>query len=291
MTSHVSSLYIHSTMKVGNVELSLLSDGTMRLDGGALYGAVPKIIWNSLSPADRKNRVAVGLNCLLIQTGGKNILVDTGVGTKHSLRRKNMFAMRAGELVAELRAQGLDVEDIDIVALTHLHFDHSGGCTRRGSGDRVVPTFPRATYLAQRKDWHEANHPSERILDAYMPEDFLPLEENHQLKLLDGSTEIAPGIWLKVTGGHTSGHQMVYIESGDRRVACLGDVLPTPHHLPLPYISAWDVRPLDTLECKSQLLGEAERERWLLIFAHSVGPKAGYLVRKDGQLIVEPQEL
>ena len=268
-----------------------MSDGTIRMDGGGLYGVVPKVIWKTLSPADRRNRVTLGLNCLVIRAGGKNILVDTGVGNKHPLRRRNRFAMEAGELVSKLRARGLAVGSIDVVALTHLHFDHAGGCTRIGTADNAVPTFPRATYLVQRHDWYGAIHTSERTRAAYIPDDFLPLEQSRQLELLDGDTEIAPGVWLKVTGGHTAGHQMVFIEAGDQRVAFPGDVLPTPHHLPLPYITAWDVHPADTLESKRQLLGQAEREGWLLAFTHGVGTRAGYLVTVDGRLSLDPQEL
>ncbi len=291
LTSHIFNPYIHSEMRVGNVELSLVSDGTIRVDGGLMYGVVPKVTWNTLTPADRKNRVLVGLNCLLIRSGGKIILVDTGVGTKHTSYDKTMFAMKAGELVNDLKAHGLGVDDIDVVALTHLHFDHAGGCTRRSYGDKPVPTFPNATYLVQRQDWEEAAHPSERTGAAYIPEDFLPLEESRQLELLDGDTEIAPEVRLKVTGGHTRGHQMVTIESGDRKVACLGDVLPTAHHLPLHYINAGDVHPLSTLECKRQFLGQAEKEHWLLIFGHGHGLRAGYPVRKNGHVTLEPQEL
>ena len=269
----------------------MVSDGTIGLDGGALYGVVPKVVWNKLSPADGRNRVTVGLNCLLIRVGGKNILVDTGVGNKHTLRRKNAFAMKAGGLVGDLMAHGLGVEDIDVVALTHLHFDHAGGCTKRGYGRKAVPTFPRAVYLVQRRDWYEATHTSERSRAAYVPEDFLPLDEGHQLELLDGDTEIAPNVWLKVTGGHTSGHQMVFVESGDQRVACLGDVLPTPHHLPFPYGTAWDIHPLDTLERKRCLIEQAEREGWLLIFGHGIDPKAGHPVRRGGRLTLAPISL
>ena len=278
-------------MKVGNVEISLLSDGTIRLDGGALFGVVPKVIWNTLSRADRRNRVRMGLNCPLIRAGGKTILVDTGVGNKHPPRRRTMYDMRAGGLASDLRAHGLAVEDVDTVVLTHLHFDHAGGCTRPGFGDKPVPTFPKATYLVQRKDWHDATHPSERTRAGYIPEDFMPLETSGQLELLEGDTEIAPGVCLKVTGGHTSGHQIVFIDSGDQRVACLGDVLPTAHHLPLPYITAWDMYPLDTLARKSQILDQAVKESWLLIFGHGDGLKAGTPVRRDGKLIIEPKEL
>ena len=276
---------------MGNVEVSLHSDGTIRLDGGGLYGVVPKVIWNKLSPSDSRNRVTLGLNCVLIQSAGKNILLDAGAGTKHTRRQKTMFAMKAGELVDDLRVSGLGVDDIDVVALTHLHFDHAGGCTRVGYGDRTVPSFPKATYLVQRAAWHEATHTTERTRGAYIADAFLPLEESKQLELLDGDTEIAPNVWLKVTGGHTSGLQMVFVESGDRRVACLGDVLPTHHHLPLPYITGWDVYPHETLSWKRQLLAQAEKEEWLLIFGHGVDLKSGYLTRKNGQLTLEPQDL
>ena len=291
LTSHTFSPYIHSEMKIGDVELSLVSDGTIRVDGGLMYGVVPKVTWKALSPADSKNRVLVGLNCLLIRSGGKIILIDTGVGTKHTSHNKTVFAMKAGELINDLKVHGLGVEDIDLVALTHLHFDHAGGCTRRSYGDEPVPTFPKATYLVQRQDWEEAAYPSERTSGAYMPEDFLPLEESRQLELLDGDAEIAPGVWLRVTGGHTRGHQIVTIESGDQKVACLGDVLPTAHHLPLHYISAGDIHPTDTLECKRQLLGQAVKERWLLLLSHGHGLRAGYPVYKDGHVTLEPHEL
>ena len=260
-------------------------------DGGALYGVVPKVVWNTLTPADEYNRVTIGINCLLIKANGKNILVDTGVGNKHPLKRKNAFAIKAGRLVSELRAQKLGVDDIDIVALTHLHFDHAGGCTRTSYTDRPVPTFPKATYLVQRNGWHEATHVSERTRSTYTEEDYLPLQESRQLELLDGDMEVAPNVWLRLTGGHTKGHQMVFIDSDDHKVAYLGDVLPTHHHLPLNHITAWDVHPLDTLEQKRRLITQAEKERWLLIFSHGTSLKGGYLVRRDGKLELEPQPL
>jgi glyoxylase-like metal-dependent hydrolase (beta-lactamase superfamily II) len=274
------------------MEVSMVSDGTMRVDGGTVYGVVPKVVWKELHPPDRRNRVTVGLNCLLIQTSGdrggkKNILVDTGIGNKHSGAVKSAYAMKGGRLVSELRALGLGAKEIDTVVLTHLHFDHTGGCVRRGFNHRMIPTFPKATYLVQRRDWQEAIHPSERAISSYIPDDFLPLEESRQLDLLDGDTEIAPGVRLKVTGGHTSGHQMVLIESGDRPVAYLGDVLPTPHHLPLSCITAWDNHPQDTYEAKDRLLAQAEKEGWVLTFCHSPGTEAGFLVRRDGQLGLE----
>ena len=260
-------------------------------DGGSLYGVVPKVVWNTLTPADEHNRVTVGINCLLIKANGKNILVDTGVGNKHPLKRKNAFAMKAGRLVSDLRAQKLGVDDIDIVALSHLHFDQAGGCTRTGYSDNPVPTFPKATYLVQKGGWNEATNLSERIRAAYVEDDYLPLQESRQLELLDGDTEIVPNVWLRVTGGHTEGHQMVFIDTDDQKVAYLGDLLPTHHHLPPNHITAWDVQPLESLKQKRRLITQAEKERWLLIFSHGVSLKGGYLAKRDGKLELEPQKL
>ena len=291
MTTRVSSPYIHTTMRLGDIQLSIISDGSLRMDGGGLYGPVPKGIWNNLSRADRRNLVKIGLNCLLIQAGGKNILVDTGLGDKHPLLRQQRYSMKAGRLLSGLKSRGFGAEKVDKVALTHLHFDHAGGCTKWGPGDKAIPTFPRATYLVQQQEWHEATHATERSRRGYIAEDFMPLEESGQLELLDGDTEVAPGVWLQVTGGHTSGHQMVLIESGVQRAAFLGDVLPTRHHLPLSYIAAWDMFPMDTYELKRDLLGRAEKERWLLVFGHGHDLRAGYPVTRDGRMDLDPQEL
>jgi glyoxylase-like metal-dependent hydrolase (beta-lactamase superfamily II) len=278
-------------MRLGDSELTLVSDGTIRIDGGSMFGVVPKAIWGRTRPADRKNRVEMGLNCLLIRTGGKNVLVDTGVGTKHSQKVRAIFHIRAGKLVHNLARAGLAREDIDLVVLTHLHFDHAGGCTRRDRDGSLAPVFPRATYLVQRRDWQEATETNERTGPAYLPEDFLPLEDAKQVELLDGDTELLPGLWVRRTGGHTAGHQMVYIESAGERAACLGDVLPMPQHLPVHYMTAFDMYPLETLDAKRHWLSEAERGNWLLIFGHGTDQKAGYLTRQDSRLSLTPYEI
>ena len=276
-------------MRLGSAELHVVSDGAIHMDGGAMFGVVPKAIWSRRRPPDRKNRVELGLNCLLIRAGGKNVLVDTGVGTKHPQRTRTIYRMRAGQLTPRLAEQGLRPEDIDLVVLTHLHFDHVGGCTRyrrqgRGSsssngGGELEPVFPNATHLVQRADWREATETNERTRPAYNPEDFMPLAEARQLELLDGDTELLPGLWVRRIGGHTAGHQMAYLESDGEKAACFGDVIPTPEHLPLNYLTAFDLYPLDTLDAKRRWLAEAERENWLLLFGHGVAPKAGRLTR------------
>lgn len=278
-------------MQLGSAELTLVSDGTIRMDGGSMFGVVPKTMWGRMRPADRRNRVEMGLNCLLVRTGGKNVLVDTGVGTKHNRKTRTIYHMQAGKLVSNLSSVGLAPEDIDLVALTHLHFDHAGGCTRYGRQSRPELVFPRANYLVQRRDWREATETNERTRPAYIPEDFLPLEEARQLALLDGDTEILPGLWLRHTGGHTAGHQMVYVESQGEKAACLGDVLPMAQHLPTHYMTAFDMYPMETLDAKRRWIARAEEENWLLVFGHGTDQRAGYLARREDRLVLTPYNI
>lgn len=278
-------------LRIGNTELSFISDGTLRLDGGAFFGVVPKPLWRNWLPPDRRNRVELGLNCLLVKTNGKTILLDTGAGNKHLPRQKAFHAMKAGQLIKNLQASGVAPEDIDIVALTHLHFDHAGGCTNIDDKGVITPTFPKATYLVQQLDWNEAIYTNERTRSAYYEQDFLPLQTSGQLTLINGDAEIAPGIWLKHTGGHTAGHQIIYIDSLGQRAASLGDILGTRHHLPPHYTTAWDLYPTETIEKKRDILSKAEKEGWLLTFCHGLDQKAGYLTRYDGKVTLIPHEL
>lgn len=279
-------VYIRGEMRLGRAEISIVSDGVIRMDGGSLFGVAPKAIWSRRLRPDRKNRVAVALNCLLLRVGGKNVLVDTGVGNKHGARTRAIYQMRGGQLVNSLAGQGLEPADIDLVILTHLHFDHVGGCTRYRAGGRegrreLSPVFPKATHLVQAADWREATETNERTVRAYYPEDFMPLADTGQLELVDGDAELLPGLWLRRSGGHTAGHQIVYLESEGERAACFGDLIPTPEHLPLHYLTAFDLYPLDTLAAKQEFLAAAERENWLLFFGHSVERPAGRLVRDE----------
>ena len=278
-------------MRVGTAELNIVSDGVFRLDGGTIFGVVPKTIWSRLRPPDRKNRVLLGLNCLLIRSGGKTVLVDTGVGTKSGRLTRTIYGMRAGHLVGNLAQRGVRPEDIDLVVLSHLHFDHVGGCTRyRRGSHQAIPVFPRATHLVQRADWREATETNERTGPAYNPEDFLPLEQAGQLELLDGDAELLPGLWVRRTGGHTAGHQFTCLESDGEKVACFGDIMPTPDHLSLNYITSFDLYPQESVEAKRRWLEPAERENWLLVFGRGTTPVAGRLTRNDrGRLALQPE--
>jgi glyoxylase-like metal-dependent hydrolase (beta-lactamase superfamily II) len=270
-------------VKFGATSVSIVSDGTLLLDGGSVFGQVPKSLWELHMKPDRKNRVRLGLNCLLIQTPSTNILVDTGVGSKRTERLKDAYGLNGNKLLKGLKKEGLSARDIDVVVLTHLHFDHSGGCTKLDRSGNAVPTFPKAKYLVQRACWEEANNPNERSQYAYQEEDFLPLEESGVLTLLDGDTEIIPGVTAKVTHGHSDGHQIVLVEAGSERIAYLGDLIPTSYHLPPPNIAAFDQYPNDTLAEKRQILSTAIDRGWLLIFGHAFEQRAGYVEQRNGR--------
>ncbi len=269
----------------------VMSDGIIKFDGGTMFGQVPKVIWENKVPTDRKNRITLGLNSLLIQIGSNTILVDAGVGSKELDGEKETYGLVPSRLLKGLKNLGLSAKDIDAVVLTHLHFDHSGGCTKLDRMGNLVPTFPRAKYYVQADCWEDACSPNERFQEIHRREDFRPIEEKGQLELLDGDAEIYPGLNVRVTEGHAKGHQVVFLNHGGERIAFLGDLVPTPHHLDMSAISAFDRFPEETLERKRDLLRQAEKEGWLLIFAHGHEQKAGYLERRNDRTFLRPVEL
>lgn len=270
---------------------TILSDGVLKLDGGSVFGQVPKVAWENSVNTDRKNRITLGLNCLLLQVSGKNVLVDTGVGPKENDKDKENLGLVPSRLLKGLKGVGLTPRDINAVILTHLHFDHSGGCTRLDRAGNLVPTFPKATYYVQRECWNDATNPNERCQASHRPENFLPIEDRSQIELIDGDAEIFPGLNVIVTGGHARGHQMVMFNHGGERVVFLGDIIPTHHHLNLPVISAFDYSPENTLERKREILADAERQGWLIVFSHGHETKAGYLDRRGNTTYLRPVEL
>lgn len=268
-------------MKLGAFDVFPVSDGRFRLDGGAMFGIVPRVIWEKCCPADECHRIALSLTCLVVRAHGKRILVDTGIGQKYDTKFQRMYAIDHSTRLSDSLAKiGLHPEDLDIVILTHLHFDHAGGATRQEADGRIVPAFPRATYYVQRGEFEDALHPNERTKASYRPENILPISEHRQWALIDGDAELVPGVSVVVTPGHTPHHQSVKVESEGRVVFFLGDLIPTVAHLPLPYIMGYDVLPLQTLETKRQVLQRAVEERWLLVFEHDPHVQMGY-IRKD----------
>ncbi len=277
-------------MTTGNINVSVISDGSFLLDGGPVFGQVPKVLWENHAKPDRKNRVRLGLNCLLIRTPTANILVDAGIGNKSPEITKDIYGHTTSKLIRNLRAVGVSARDINFVVLTHLHFDHCGGATRLDREGNIVPTFPKAKYLVQKSAWEEACSPNERSLPVYSHgcAELGAIKARGQLELIEGDTEIAPGVKALVTNGHASGHQLVTVNSGSERLIFLADLVPTPHHLPLPYITAFDRHPDQTLAAKKETLARVEKEGWLAVFAHGLVERAGYLERRAGGLTLKP---
>jgi glyoxylase-like metal-dependent hydrolase (beta-lactamase superfamily II) len=257
------------SVTIGPYTVRFVSGGRFRLDGGAMFGVVPKTLWNRVAPADDRNRIQMGMNCLLIEGNGKRVLVDAGSGTKIDAKFRDIYAIEKPEaFLDDLRAAGVEPDAIDTVALTHLHFDHCGGGTTRGEDGIVRPTFPKAHYLVRRQEWDDAHHANERNRASYLTENYDPLAESGQLILHKEDMEILPGVWMKVLPGHTLGHQGVFFDVPGQRALYTVDLVPTVAHLPLAFIMGYDLYPMTTLETKRAILRDATREKWLLLLEH-----------------------
>ena len=207
-----------NVLRLGEIRVHVLCDGVFALDGGALFGVVPRVIWEKTDPPDEKNRVALGLNVVLVEAGGRRVLVDTGLGDKWTPREREIYRIdRERNLLGNLRSLGLGPEDIDVVVNTHLHFDHAGGNTAERDG-RVRPVFPRARYVVQKGEFYDATHPHERNRASYLEPNFVPVAEAGQLDLVEGEVEVAPGVRVVPMGGHTAHHQIVVVESAGERL-------------------------------------------------------------------------
>jgi len=275
-------------IELGDVSVHLLDDGRFALDGGAMYGVVPRTLWEKHDPPDERNRVTLGLNIALILTAGKKVLVDTGMGDKWSEKERAIYRIeRSRTLLDSLRALGYGPEDIDVVVNTHLHFDHSGGNTTLKDG-KVVPTFPKARYVVQMGEWEDATHPNERNRASYLEPNFVPLAESRQLETVQGQAEVAPGVHVVPVGGHTAYHQMVIVEGGRQALVIPTDLVPTTAHLPLPYIMGYDLFPVGTLEAKRRVLKDAAERGSTLLFYHDVKTPLGRIkLEKDRYVLAE----
>jgi glyoxylase-like metal-dependent hydrolase (beta-lactamase superfamily II) len=254
------------SLTLGDFELSIFSDGTYPLDGGAFFGVVPKIMWSRKVTADERNYVQAGLNSLLIRTGRQNVLVETGMGNKLSERMVKFYSQPA-QLLTNLAASGVAPEDIDIVINSHLHFDHCGWNTVRKDG-KIVPTFPRAKYYAPEGEWQYARRPSERDAISYIPDNYDPLVQSGQMTLLQGGEEIVPGISVKTFPGHTAHMQAVIVESGGRTACYISDLIPTTAHIDITWGMSFDLYPLQTIESRKQYYAKAIPEKWVTVFTH-----------------------
>ena len=271
---------------IGEIQVVRLLDGTFRVDGGAMFGVVPRTIWARLAPPDRENRVALALNGFLVLTPEATILLDTGVGPDIDRRYAAFYgAERSSGLLGALAGWGLGPEDIDIVVNSHLHFDHCGGNTRKTPEGAWVPTFPKARYVVQKGEWAQALHPVERDRPSYFPNRLKPLEESGRLSLLEGDGPIAPGVEAVLLPGHTAFHQGIKVVSGGRTFFYLGDAVPTTAHIDLPNIMSFDLYPVETFANKKALLARAADEGWTVGFSHDLDRPLG-LVRRSGRMLV-----
>jgi glyoxylase-like metal-dependent hydrolase (beta-lactamase superfamily II) len=275
-------------MRLGDLEILPLADGTFRLDGGAMFGIVPKPVWERRMKADERNRIPLALRPLLIR-GPRTVLVDAGIGDKLDARQADLYGLdRRRHLDWALAAVGLTPADIDLVVATHLHFDHVGGFTVRDERGRLRPRFPRARYLIRRGEWEEATHPNERTRASYHPEDFLPLAEAGLVDWIDEDVTVIPGVQLRRTGGHTRHHQIVVVESAGRTAVFAADLIPTAAHVAAAWIMAYDLFPLETLAAKRALLDEAAAREALILFEHDPEVVAGRVCWRDGRWVVDP---
>lgn len=256
-------------LMIGPYRVSTLETGEFALDGGAMFGVIPKTLWSREHPADELNRIELALRTLLLVGDDRVILVDTGIGEKFAAKYAAMYGISFEKfsLKKALAAHGLGPDDVTDVILTHLHFDHAGGATRLENGE-PVPTFAKATYWVQTRNWEWANAPSEKDRASYLPENFLPLQASGQLQLLEGEGEILPGISAWLSDGHTIGQQLIKISDGQTTLIYCADIIPTASHLKLPYIMGYDLQPLLTLEEKRKVLQQAIAENWIVVFEH-----------------------
>jgi glyoxylase-like metal-dependent hydrolase (beta-lactamase superfamily II) len=274
-------------MKIGEIEFHIVVAGRLLLDGGAMFGVIPRPLWEKKMAPDARNRITLAMNCLLIRADGKWILVETGAGDKMNPKLRDIYGLDAPRLVDGLRGHDLRPEDIDIVVNTHLHFDHCGGNTRVEK-DKVVPAFPNARYIVQRGEYDHAMHPNERDRASYFEENFAPLEAAGMFSLLEGDGAVVPGVEVVRVPGHTADMQCVKLTGGGKTAFLFADLVPTVAHLPLPWIMGYDLYPMTTLENKKRWIPAAVQEGWLALFAHDARIPAAHLRNRDGQWEPEP---
>jgi glyoxylase-like metal-dependent hydrolase (beta-lactamase superfamily II) len=272
---------------LGSLELLPLTDGFFALDGGAMFGVVPRPLWERVAPPDARNRIRMALRPWLVR-GEKTVLIDAGAGDKMDAKAADIYGFdRQYRLEHALQDAGVKAADIDVVIASHLHFDHAGGFTERDPDGQVRPRFSAAQHIVRRQEWDDALAPNERNRASYFRENYVPLQETGLLTLVDEDAEVLAGIRLRRTGGHTRGHQMIQIESNGRTAVFVADLIPTTAHVPLAWIMAYDLYPMETMEFKRSFLREALEREYLLLFEHDPIVAAGYLRERKGKVVVD----
>ena len=266
--------------------MEIVPDAEFRLDGGAMFGVVPRTLWSRFCPPDEQNRIRLNMNCLFVETPQERILVETGIGDKWTARQSDIYGIdRRRPLRESVReATGCAPEEITIVVTTHLHFDHAGGNTMLDETGRPVPTFPNARYFVSRDEHAHAEAPHERDRASYLPENWKPLEESGQLELKPADYEVVPGLQMETIAGHSHTMQCTRLERGGQILFGFADLVPTRAHLQPAWVMGYDLYPVETLEAKKRLLPQAARENWLCLFYHDPDQPLCRLAEEDGKL-------
>ncbi len=272
---------------LGDFELTMLTDGGYYLDGGAMFGVVPKVLWSKKMPPDELNRLRLGLNTLVVRTGDKTVVIETGIGNKLTEKSVKIFGNEM-LLMKQLEEANVDPAEVDIVINTHLHFDHCGWNTIRKSDGTIAPTFPRAKYYMQQGELAHAHEQHERDRVSYLTDNYDPLVRNGQAVILNGDSEIAPGISVQIFAGHTAYHMAVILESNGKRACYIGDLIPTSAHIHPTWVMGYDLDPIACINNRHRFYKDAIPERWLVIFTHDpVVPWAYVGKDADGKYAIE----
>ena len=272
----------------GDLRLTILSAGTLWLDGGAMFGVVPKVLWSRLRTPDEKNRIRLGMNVLLVEDGRKRTLIDNGAGTKWDAKHRDIYGFTLFSPAEFLRPAGLTPADIDVVLDSHLHFDHAGGNTELAADGRVVPSFPNARYVVQKGEIEFARSDNERIRASYVLDNFEPVDEAGMFDFVEGDAKLDGRIEVLLAPGHTPFHHVPVVRTGEHTIAFLADLAPTSSHVPYPYIMGYDLEPLRTLASKKRILGQAARDGWRVVFEHDDDLPLGVLHEEGGRLRAAP---
>ena len=281
------SVLASQRMSWGSLELVSLHDGLFGLDGGAMFGVVPRPLWEAQTPPDDRNRILLGMRPLVVEADWGRMIIDCGAGDKMDARQLDIYALdRTRHLDHALADAGLNVDTIHLALATHLHFDHFGGATARDSGG-LRPRFPRARYLVRAAEWEEATHPHERNRASYLPDDFVPLKAAGVVDFYDEDRTIRPGVRVVRTGGHCAQHQIVFVESAGRTAVFTADLIPTTAHIRDAWIMGYDLFPMETLAFKTRFIRDAIDREYLIFFEHDPLVAAGYIREAKGRRYVE----